>query len=66
MLLQGLYSYSDRNSPCCHWCREFCAPSIPYKPTEIEEVQIVRKRGIDLLHDPLYNKVDPADMMHSQ
>ena len=39
------------------WCRDFCAPSAPYKPTDIEEVQIVRKRGIDLLHDPLYNKV---------
>lgn len=40
--------------------REFCTPTMPYKPTDIEEVEIVRKRGIDLLHDPLYNKVGAA------
>lgn len=40
-------------------CREFCTPTQPYKPTDIADVDIVRKRGIDLLHDPLYNKVCP-------
>ncbi|KAK9904347.1 hypothetical protein WJX75_009960 [Coccomyxa subellipsoidea] len=39
-----------------HAFREFCTPGTPYKPTDITEVDIVRKRGIDLLHDPLWNK----------
>ena len=49
-----------RLGPCNGLRRLFCTASKPYKPTDIEEVEIVRKRGIDLLHDPLYNKACPS------
>ena len=34
-------------------------PSFPYTPKLQSETAIVRKQGIDILHDPLYNKAWP-------
>lgn len=38
-------------------CRAFSAPAATYKPSDTVDVEIVRKKGIDLIHDPLFNKV---------
>jgi hypothetical protein len=40
--------------------RKFCTPSEPYKPSDLVDVDIVRKKGVDLIHDPIYNKVYPS------
>ena len=47
-------------------CRAFSANAGPYKPSDTVDVEIVRKKGIDLIHDPLFNKVytsPPVAMM---
>jgi len=46
---------------CTRACRGFCKPGFAFQPsTEVAEVDIVRHAGVDLLHDPLHNKVYPA------
>ena len=38
--------------------RHFAAgPSFEYEPDYSKKHDIVRKKGVDVLHDPLYNKV---------
>ena len=44
-------------------CRGFCKPGFAFQPTtDVAEVDIVRDAGVDLLHDPLHNKVRFAGM----
>ena len=41
-----------------HQGRPFAAgPSFEYEPDYSKKHDIVRKKGVDVLHDPLYNKV---------
>jgi len=43
---------------CAHQARPFATgPSFEYEPDYSKKHDIVRKSGVDVLHDPLYNKV---------
>ncbi len=46
-------------------CRAISTPAGPYKPSDTVDVEIVRKKGIDLIHDPLYNKVYACNLLNT-
>ena len=51
-LARQTYRANDQHGAFAARCM---ASQVPYKPTENDVVSIVRKRGLDVLHDPIHN-----------